>query len=124
MFGFGKKRLVCIDIGTLSIKIVELSRAAGHFKLETYGLAQINSQASLSSNKSPLDITIQTLAELLKRARAGTKKIVASLPTSTVFVTVIEIPKLPSAQLKKAVEAEAKKIIPLPIEDMTVSWNN
>ena len=123
MFGFGKKSVVGVDIGTSSIKLVELSRENGHFKLETYGVAQMTKTTNLVEGQSPLSLAIKTLGELLAKARVSTRHVVASLPTSTVFISVIEIPKLGSTQQKKAIELEAKKIIPLPIEDVTVSWN-
>src|SRR3989338_11169228 len=94
MFSFGKKSLVGIDIGTASIKLVELSRVSGgHFQLETYGIAQLTYATAIQSD-SPLVVTINTLKELMKRSNVKTKKVVASLPTSTVFVTVTEIPKV------------------------------
>ncbi len=120
---FGKKSLVGIDIGTSSIKLVELSRNSGHFQLETYGIAQITYSSDIPKSSSPLDVTIKTLQELMAKTRVSTKKIVASLPTSTVFVTVIEIPFLKEDDQRRAIEYEAKKIIPIPIEDVTVSWN-
>ena len=123
MFGFGKKSLVGVDIGTSSIKLVELTRNSGHFQLETYGIAHITYGASMPQRSSALDITISTLRELMAKAGIKTKRIVARLPTSTVFVTVIEIPALDEAEQRQAIEYEAKKIIPIPIDDVTVSWN-
>ena len=123
MFGFGKKSLVGVDIGTASIKLVELSKINGHLNLDTYGIAQLTYSASLAPENSPLAVTIKTLGELMRRAGVKTKKIVASLPTSTVFVTVIDIPKVSAKQQRRTIEYEAKKIIPIPIEDVTVSWN-
>ena len=124
MFGFGKKSiLVGVDIGTASIKLVELSKSSGHFTLETYGIAQLTYGSAVPEGTSPLDITVKTLGELMRRSGVKTRKIVASLPTSTVFVTVIEIPRVSVKEQKQAIEYEAKKIIPIPLEDVTVSWN-
>lgn len=123
MFGFGKKSVVGIDIGTASIKLVEFSKSSGYFKLETYGVAQLTYGSSVTEGKSPLSVTINTLRELMARASVKSKKIVASLPTSTVFVTVIDIPTSSGNEQRRAIEFEAKKIIPIPLEDVAVSWN-
>ncbi|OGE86170.1 MAG: hypothetical protein A3J48_00750 [Candidatus Doudnabacteria bacterium RIFCSPHIGHO2_02_FULL_46_11] len=124
MFAFGKKNLVGLDIGTTSVKVVELSRTGGHFQLETYGIAQIKADTEVPDGVSPLDVTITTVKELFNRTKVKSKRIVASLPTSTVFVAVIEVPKVKESEQQKAIEFEARKIIPIPLEDVTVSWNS
>ena len=71
MFGFGKKSiLVGVDIGTASIKLVELSKSSGHFTLETYGIAQLTYGSAVPEGTSPLDITVKTLGELIPPTRA------------------------------------------------------
>jgi type IV pilus assembly protein PilM len=124
MFGFGDKNLVGIDIGTASIKLVELSRKSAHYKLETYGIVQMNYNADMEPNdgQALLNTTIQTLKELMHKSGVKTKRAVASLPTSTVFISVMDIPRLDSHQQIEAVERGARRIIPLPLEDVTVSW--
>src|SRR3989338_8789104 len=109
LFGFGKKSLVGIDIGTASIKVVELSKSSGHFKLETYGIAHLSYQEDVPEASSPISVTVNGLRELLKRSNIKSKKVVASLPTSTVFLSVITIPNLPPKEQPRAIEREAQK---------------
>jgi len=94
-FGFGKpKSKLGVDIGTASIKIVELSKEASRFKLENYGLFELesidealnvaNRQASAATRLSNQDLA-WGIGEVLKRGRIKTRDATASLPSFSTF---------------------------------------
>jgi type IV pilus assembly protein PilM len=111
-----------VDIGTSNIKIVQLRPQSGKFILETYGLANVAYQLSNKESRSAIEHTAEILKKLVAQSQATTKKIVASLPNSVVFTSVIEMPKIPEEELRSAVESEAKKYVPLPLEEVALSW--
>lgn len=116
------KNQLGIDIGTSNIKLVELKPTDKGFVLQTYGIASSASNLSAKDSHSAISQTAGVLRELMKRAGVTTNKAVASLPNNVVFTSVIELPKIPENELKKAVEFEAKKYIPLPMEEVALSW--
>lgn len=126
---FGKfskpKSQLGVDIGSSNIKIVQLRPKDDKFVLETYGLVNFAYQIASkdSSTNSGVTLTAQLLKDLVVKSRATTNKIVASLPNSSVFTSVIELPKIPENELKTAVEFEAKKYVPLPLEEVALSWS-
>ncbi len=112
-----------IDIGSSNIKIVQLRPEGGKFVLETYGFVNqafpiVNKDSSVAINQ-----TVTLLKNLMQKARVTTNKVVASLPNSAVFTSVIDMPKIPAQELKAAVEFEAKKYVPLPLEEVALSWS-
>jgi type IV pilus assembly protein PilM len=111
-----------VDIGTSNIKIVQLRPHESKFVLETYGLVNVAYQLSNKDSGSAIDHTADVLKKLLAQSQVTTNKIVASLPNSVVFTSVIEIPKIPDDEVRSAVESEAKKYIPLPLEEVALSW--
>lgn len=111
-----------VDIGTANIKIVQLRPQSGKFVLETYGLANVAYQLSNKESRSAIEHTAEILKQLVVQSKATTKRIVASLPNSVVFTSVIEMPKIPEEELKSAVESEAKKYVPLPLDEVALSW--
>lgn len=111
-----------IDIGTSSIKLVELKPAEHNYNLVTYGIAQAAFNLTGKDSASSIKQAATVLKELMKRAGVTTNKAVASLPNSTVFTSLIELPKIPDSEMKTAIEFEAKKYVPMPLEEVTLSW--
>ncbi|MBX4186925.1 MAG: type IV pilus assembly protein PilM [Candidatus Doudnabacteria bacterium] len=111
-----------VDIGSSNIKIAQLRPKDNQFVLETYGMVNVSYQIG---NKDPNSVknTADLLKKLLEKAGVTTNKIVASLPNNSVFTSVIEMPKMPDSELKTAVEFEAKKYVPLPLQEVALSWS-
>lgn len=123
MFFTAKKSIIGVDIGTTNIKIVQLTNDedSGQHYLDTYGLVNVAFEID-EQKDSIVDQTVEVLKTLMEKAGVTTKKVVASLPNSAVFTSVIEMPPLEEEELKNAVEFEARKYVPLPMGEMRLSW--
>lgn len=112
-----------MDIGTSNIKLVQLKPKDDKFILETYGIANVAYQIANKDSTNSISQTAGLLRNLMKKSGVTTNKVVASLPNSVVFTSVIEMPRIPEDELKSAVEFEAKKYVPLPLEEVALSWS-
>lgn len=129
LFGGSKKTtepvftgLLGIDIGTTGVKVVELTIEKEKPRLTTYGYAEVPAlQGDLSSLADPSKIA-DLIKRVCKEAGVKAKKAVAALPASEVFHTIISIPlpSSPTEDLRPAIEAQAKKVFPLPVEEMVL----
>lgn len=110
--------IVGIDLGVATIKIVELKNENKKPTLVTFGVSSGDRQATkkIHQNISP------DLIYLMQQARTRTTKIVGALPTSSVFSTIIDFPKMPSKEIDSAIKWEARKLIPLPLDKMSLHW--
>ncbi len=122
-------RSLGIDIGTSNIKIVELSNSGGTTTLENYGILETygyldrpNAAIQSSYFKIVEETTSDLLKKLLKSLKPRTKQAVISLPIFSSFVTIFEIPLTDEKEISRAIPFEAKKYIPLPLEELTVDW--
>ncbi len=121
MFFSQKNSILGIDIGTSNIKIVQVTTKDNIHVLDTYGL--VDAAVDIDGRDEQLiHQTAAILQNLVSKAGVTTKKVVASLPNSVVFASVIEMPKMSEKELEKAVEFEAKKYVPLPMSELTLSW--
>ncbi|MBI2050614.1 MAG: pilus assembly protein PilM [Parcubacteria group bacterium] len=115
-----------IDIGTNSIKLVELESVGGRPRLVTYGMVELESSMARPSesgdNTSDNQKIAGALIALLKKTGARSRSAVAALPNFSVFSSVISLPKLGEKQLAEAVSWEAKKFVPMPIENVVLDW--
>lgn len=121
MFFSSKKSVLGVDIGTTNIKIVQVTSDSGGHVLDTYGIVDASFEIDERKEANIIQ-TVNVLKMLISRAGVTTKRVVASLPTSVVFTSVIELPKMKEDELQSAVEFEAKKYIPLPLSEVTLSW--
>jgi type IV pilus assembly protein PilM len=103
------------------MKIVQLQRGSTP-KLVTYGMVDVTEPITSQTN----DEQIQKMADLLKNlmtaARVTTKNCIMSLPNSAVFTSVIDMPKMDEKEMESAMQFEAKKYVPLPFSEVTLSW--
>ena len=125
---FSKKSLG-IDIGTSSVKIVEISRWGKKRKLENYGelkAANIYKPSFRTFEKNTLSLSEKEVSRgvraILEEAKITTKKVVLSIPDFSTFYTSFELPSISKEELSKAIEFEARKYIPLPVSEVALDW--
>jgi len=99
-----------VDIGTSNIKIVQLHPRDDKFVLETYGIVNVSYQISSKDSDAAINHTAEILKNLVKKSRATSNKIVASLPNSAVFTSVIEMPKIPENELRQQLNLRLKSM--------------
>ena len=121
LFGRSKTKLG-IDIGTSTLKVAQIKDENGKHLLQTYGVVNVSRQ-NLKMDSDVISETALVLKELLDKAHVTTKRIIASLPSNVVFVSAIEIPAMSDKELKSAIEWEARRYVPLPLEEVTLSWS-
>ncbi|MFH0804908.1 MAG: pilus assembly protein PilM [Patescibacteria group bacterium] len=113
---------VGIDLGGSSLKIVEMREVNGRPQLATYGFAdQIPNIIKEDGSAAVQEVALH-LKELLKESKVGTDRAVAALPSFSVFSSIINLPAMSKKDLESAVRWEAKKFVPIPLEEMILDW--
>ncbi|MDD5031744.1 MAG: type IV pilus assembly protein PilM [Patescibacteria group bacterium] len=121
LFSSGKSYLG-IDIGTASIKVVELGREAKGLRLLTYGFTENLGEIESKDWQSDVEYTAKIINEVCRKAKTVSRNAVAALPTFSVFSSIINLANVDQKDLASAVHWEAKKVIPLPLEEMVLDW--
>ena len=111
-----------VDIGTASIKIVELENYRGQAKLKSFGYADLNTSILSTATEKSNQLIADYIQNIVKKSRMESNQAIAALPTFSVFTSIISLPPMPKKDLGEAIKWEAKKFIPLPIEDMILDW--
>lgn len=109
---------VGIDIGSTAIRMVELRSGHGRPSLAAYGSIVLPGNIAASDAQTDRDRIVELLAELLRQNGVTTKNAVVGLPSTKVFATVITVPKLPQAELAKAVRYQAEQYVPMDISQV------
>jgi type IV pilus assembly protein PilM len=124
---FKSKSKVGIDIGTSAIKVVELSKKGQRFTLENYGFFELKGTSQNDEGQSILKLPDEEIVwgikEVLKKANIKSKDVVAAIPSFSTFATVIEMPYLSEEDLAKALPFEARKYVPIPLDEVILDWS-
>lgn len=121
-------RALGIDIGSSAIKIVQLRKKNGQAVLETYGELALGPYGGRGIGQSvvlPSDKIAGALMDLMKEKEVNvtTKKCGLSIPFSSSLMSEIEMPDVPMKQLAVMVPIEARKYIPVPIQEVMLDWS-
>ena len=126
---FFPKKMVGIDIGTASIKVVELSRWGQGKTLENYGeikSASLYKQPFRNSEKGSYLLSnyfvSRAVRAILDEAKIRTKAAIFSIPDFSTFCTSFELPPMTAKELPEAVYYNAPQYIPLPVTETTLDW--
>ncbi len=118
-----------IDIGTYSIRVVEINKKDDVFTLENYGevkTSQIFKTPAAANMQNGSLITNQEVAlivtTILREAGMTTKYANFSVPDFSSFYTSFELPPMTKDELSKVVKYEARSYIPLPLSEVTLDW--
>lgn len=125
---FSKKNdhsVIGIDIGSSSIKIVQLKRHKGVAILETYGEIALGPYAGTQTGRAAKltsDKIATAVTDLIKEANINTLDSAISIPMRSSMVSILQLPKLAEKQLAQMVPIEARKYIPVPISEVSLDW--
>lgn len=124
MFGINKPTFLGIDFGTSSIKAVELRIEKDQILLENYAEINLNEVDKESAqNIGSYDARVTThLRALLERLQPKTKEVYVAMPAFIGLVALVEFPKMSEKELEDAIQFEAHKYIPSPLEEVALSW--
>jgi len=131
MWPFKSKSQSClgVDIGTSSIKLIQLKRSDERYELETYGelqtygyLEKLNDPFQTKSLKLLESQVIEMLSRTIKEAEISTKKVVMSIPVFSSFIGIINLPLMSENELSQALSFEAKRYVPVPLSEVKIDW--
>lgn len=120
---FAKKNSILgVDIGTANIKIAQISHGQNTV-LDTYGMVNTAYQLGSKNDDSSIEQMAAILKSLIEKANVTATRCVISFPNSSVFTSVISLPKMKPSEMATAIEFEAKKYVPLALSDIDLSWS-
>src|SRR5665213_2541237 len=114
-----------VDIGTSAIKVVQLRHEHGRVILETYGAISLGPYAGVEIGRAtalPAEKIAEALKDVIREANVTTTDAAVSIPYSSSLVSIIKLPATVEKQLAQVVPIEARKYIPVPINEVLLDW--
>jgi type IV pilus assembly protein PilM len=107
MFG-GSKSIVGLDIGSHSIKAVEVSRSGGGLALTGVAQVRVNSP----------DRMVEAIRETFAAGGFKTKKVISAVSGRAVIVRYVPMANMPDEELRRSVAYEAEKYLPFDVDEV------
>lgn len=111
-----------LDIGSYSIKLIELAREGDRVALVAAGSVPMPPKAMTSMLQADTEAVAIAVRQLMKDTGSRTKNVVIALPESKVFTRVIDVPQLSARELSSAIKWEAEQYIPLPLDQVNIDY--
>lgn len=126
MLGLFKKKantLLGIDISSTSVKLIELSRSGGRYKVEAYAVEPLPPNAIVEKNIAELEVVGQVIARVVTKARTSVKHAAVAVAGSAVITKIIEMEAgLSEEELENQIKIEADQYIPYPLEEVAIDF--
>ncbi len=129
LFKIRPKKFLGIDIGTSSLRIVELERQGQTYRLINYGEIKTSAFREKSLKvfqKNSLALSNKQVAEaiqnIFEEAKIQTEEANFSIPDFCSFSTTFNLPVMGKDEVPEAVNYEVRPFIPLPLTAVTLDW--
>ncbi len=125
---FSKKEqsVLGIDIGSSAIKVVQIKNKRGRIVLETYGELSLGPYAGIevgrATNLTPEKLS-EALRDILREAKTTSMSAGTALPLSSSLISFATLPQVPEKQLADMITIEARKYIPVPMNEVMLDWS-
>ncbi|MEO5356674.1 MAG: pilus assembly protein PilM [Nitrospirae bacterium YQR-1] len=119
----GSKSLLGLDIGSSSIKAVQLKDTRDGYELELFDYIELAPSIIVEDNIADTAKLSEAIKELIKKVRIKSKNVVISLSGhSSVIIKKIVLPEMTEEVLNENIRYEAEQYVPFGIEDVNLDY--
>ncbi|MDY7034949.1 MAG: type IV pilus assembly protein PilM [Thermodesulfobacteriota bacterium] len=117
-----KNQLVGLDIGSHSIKLVEIDDSKKGMVLRNFGIVGLPHNAIVEGSIKEMDIVSLAIKNLFRNLKVNNKNIATSISGYSVIVKKISINKRDESELESTIHDEAEQYIPFDISDVNLDY--
>ena len=117
-----QKSLVGLDIGSSSVKAIELKSTGKGYRVAAIGVESIPPDSIVDGSIIDGGAVADSVRRLFANKKFKAKDVVASLSGSSVIVKKIALPAMTEAELSESIYWEAEQYIPFDIQDVNLDY--
>jgi type IV pilus assembly protein PilM len=119
---FKKNELVGLDIGTSSVKAIQLKRAGKGFELVHLGIAAIPRETIVDGVIMDANAVVSAINQIFAENAIKTQEVAVAVSGHSVIVKKIRMTQMKEEELRESIQWEAEQYIPFPIEDVNIDF--
>ncbi len=118
----GKKNLVGLDIGSSSVKAVELNRKGNVLQLVNLGLENLQPDTIVDGQIMELNNVANVITSIFTEHQIKTSRVAAGVSGHSVIVKNIVLPQMSEDELQESFSWHAEEHIPFDISDVNLDY--
>jgi len=123
LFRSKSKAIIGVDVGTHSIKLVELAGSAATPRVVAWGIAPLPAGAFSENTIANAELVADALGSLIIKSGASGEDVAVSVSSSHAITKVLGMPKsISDNELEEQVSIEALHFIPYPIDEVNIDF--
>jgi type IV pilus assembly protein PilM len=116
------KSTIGLDIGSSSIKLLELKESKGGYILQNLGIQPLPPEAIVDAALMNSPVIVDAIRELVDRHKVKTKDVVTSVSGHSVIIRKITLPMMTEDEVEGNIQWEAEQYIPFDINDVNIDF--
>ncbi|MCZ6507414.1 MAG: type IV pilus assembly protein PilM, partial [Acidobacteria bacterium] len=123
MFWTRSKGVVGLDIGSSSIKLVELkARKNGEYVLQRVGVEPLSQEAIVDGSIMDSSLVVDAIIKLTAETGVRGTNYATSVSGHSVIIKKIQIPPMSQEEMAESIQLEAEQYIPFDINDVRLDY--
>ena len=118
-----KNQLVGVDIGSHSIKLVEIDDGKKGMVLKNFGVIHLPPEAILEGSIKEMEIVSTALRSLFRNLKVKNKNVATSISGFSVIVKKITLSEKAESELEATIQDEAEQYIPFDIDEVNLDFD-
>jgi type IV pilus assembly protein PilM len=123
MFFHRAQPVVGLDIGSNTIKLLQLKATKKGYVLEKFGIKTIDPELIVDGAVMDAGRVVDVLKDLLREQAVKAKDVVISVSGHSVIVKKISVPPMTEEELSESIKWEAEQYIPFDVNDVNLDFH-
>lgn len=123
LFGKSKQSMIGIDVSSSACKVLELSKADDHIRVERYAVEPLPQNSVVEHAITEVEQVAQAVERAVKRSGTRCKHAAVAVAGAHVITKTIKMPaNLSDAEMQTQIEMEADHYIPYPLDEVNMDY--
>jgi type IV pilus assembly protein PilM len=123
LFTRKKSALLGLDISSTAVKLLELSKSGGRYRVESYAVEPLPPNSVVEKNIADVEAVGESIQRAVKRSGTRTRDAAVAVAGSAVITKVIAMnASMSEDDLEEQIRHEADQYIPYPLEEVNLDF--
>src|SRR6266508_4190277 len=114
------KTAVGLDIGSSSVKLVQLKEKKGGYQLLAFGSSPLPPEAIVDGALMNSAAIVQAIQELFAQHKVKARDVAIGVRGHSVIIKKISLPRMSQEELDESIQWEAEQYIPFDVKDVNI----
>src|SRR5205814_4150614 len=109
-----------LDIGSSSVKLIQLKEAKRGYVLEAFGVAPLPPEAIVDGALMNSTAIVEAIRQLITQYKVKQREVAIGVSGHSVIIKKISMPRMTQEELEESIQWEAEQYIPFDVKDVNI----